>query len=212
MHIYAFGSVCRGDVSPGSDIDLLAVVQGHDPRFSPDDYSIYSYERIREIWEEGNPFAWHLAIESKLLYSPDGFDFLKSLGKPKAYRNCLQDCEKFFSLFMEARISFESQATTKVFDLSMVFLAIRNFATCFSLGTLDKPDFSRSSALRLGEHSLSIPRGAYKVLERSRILCTRAIGDSITEWEARTALGQFSRVEEWMKGLLAQAGNRAARI
>jgi hypothetical protein len=212
MHIYAFGSVCRGDVSPGSDIDLLAVVQGHDPRFSPDDYSIYSYERIREIWEEGNPFAWHLAIESKLLYSSDETNFLKSLRKPMAYRNCLQDCEKFFSLFREARASFESQAEAKVFDLSMVFLAIRNFATCFSLGTLDKPDFSRSSALRLGAHSLSIPRDAYKILERSRILCTRAIGDPITDCEARMARGQFSRIEEWMKRLLGQVGNRAARI
>ena len=79
MHIYAFGSVCRGDVSPDSDVDLLAIVQGYDPRFSPDDYSIYSYERIRGIWAEGNPFAWHLSIESKLLYSPDGSDFLEAL-------------------------------------------------------------------------------------------------------------------------------------
>lgn len=212
MHIYAFGSVCRGDVSPGSDIDLLAVVQGYEPRFSPDDYSIYSYERIREIWEEGNPFAWHLAIESKLLYSSDESDFLKSLGKPATYRKCLQDCEKFLALFREARASFESQPESKVFDLSMVFLAIRNFATCFSLGTLDKPDFSRSSALRLCERSLLIPQDAYKVLERSRILCTRAIGESITDREARMAFGQFFQIEEWMKTLLAQAGHHAARI
>jgi hypothetical protein len=212
MHIYAFGSVCRGEVVSGSDIDLLAIVQGHDPRFSPDDYSIYSYERIREIWEEGNPFAWYLAIESKLLYSSDEYDFLKSLGKPMAYRNCLQDCEKFFALFIEARSSFESQPETKVFDVSIVFLAIRNFATCFSLGTLDKPDFSRSSALRLGEYSLSIPQHAYKILERARILCTRAIGESITDREAQMAFEQFSRIEKWMKGLLAQVGNHATRI
>jgi predicted nucleotidyltransferase len=212
MHIYAFGSVCRGDVSPASDIDLLAVVQGHDQRFSPDDYSIYSYERIREIWEEGNPFAWHLAFEAKLLYSSDESDFLKSLGKPMAYRNCLKDCEKFFALFGESRSSFESHAESKIFDLSIVFLAIRNFATCFSLGTLDKPDFSRASALRLGEYSLSIPPDAYNVLERSRILCTRAIGESVTDREAQVAFGQFSRIEEWMKGLLARVGNGAARI
>jgi hypothetical protein len=212
MHIYAFGSVCRGDIAPGSDIDLLAVVQGYDPRFSPDDYSIYSYERIREIWEEGNPFAWHLAIESKLLHSSDESDFLKSLGKPMVYRNCLQDCEKFFALFLEARSSFESQVETKVFDLSIVFLAIRNFATCFSLGAFGKPDFSRSSALRLGEYSITIPQDAYKVLERARILCTRAVGESITDHETQMAFGQFSRIEEWMKGLLAQVGNRAARI
>jgi hypothetical protein len=147
-----------------------------------------------------------------LLYSSDESDFLKFLGKPTAYRNSLQDCEKFLALFREARASFESQAESKVFDLSMVFLAIRNFATCFSLGTLDRPDFSRSSALRLGKHRLSIPREAYKVLERSRILCTRAIGESVTDREAQVAFGQFSRIEEWMKGLLARVGNGAARI
>lgn len=212
MHIYAFGSVCRGDVSPGSDVDLLAVVQGHDARFSPDDYSIYSYERVREIWEEGNPFAWHLAIESKLMYSSDGSDFLTSLGMPLPYRNCISDCVKFFELFKEARASFESGVESRVFDLSIVFLAIRNFATCFSLGTVDKPDFSRSSALRLGEHSLSIHRDAYDVLERSRILCTRAIGESITDREAQMAHAQFSQIEEWMRSLLAQAGNHAPRI
>lgn len=65
MHIYAFGSICRGDVSPASDVDLLAIVDGYDERFSLDDYSIYSYDRIWEIWNEGNPFAWHLALESK---------------------------------------------------------------------------------------------------------------------------------------------------
>jgi hypothetical protein len=209
-HIYAFGSVCRGDVSPDSDIDLLTVVQGHDPRFSPDDYSIYSYDRIREIWAEGNPFAWHLAIESKLLYSSDRSDFLGSLGKPAAYRKCLLDCEKFFALFNEARASFESQPETRIFDLSMVFLAIRNFATCFSLGTTDRPDFSRSSALRLGDRSLSISRDAYEILERARILCTRAIGRSITDDEARFAFGQCSRIQGWMKKLIAQVGKQCS--
>jgi hypothetical protein len=212
MHIYAFGSVCRGDVSLGSDVDLLAVVNGHDPRFNTNDYSIYSYDRIREIWEEGNPFAWHLAVESKLLYSADLSDFLATLGKPAIYTRGIQDCEKFFALFREACISFESQAESKVFDLSMVFLAIRNFATCYSLGFLNKPDFSRSSALRLNDHSLSIPQDAYQILERSRILCTRAVGQSISDHEIRIAFKQFSRIEEWMKMLLTKAGSHAARI
>ena len=57
MHIYAFGSVCRGDVLPSSDIDLLAITEGHDSRFDPNNYSIYSYNRIKELWQEGNPFA-----------------------------------------------------------------------------------------------------------------------------------------------------------
>ena len=141
MHIYAFGSVCRGDISPGSDIDLLAIVEGYDSRFDPDIYSIYSYKRIREIWKEGNPFAWHLSLEARILFSSDRSDFLSSLGSPALYRNCVRDCDKFFSLFREARISLEKNSTSKVFDLSMIFLSIRNIATCFSLGNLEAARF-----------------------------------------------------------------------
>jgi len=204
MHIYAFGSVCRGDISIDSDVDLLAIVQGHDARFSPDDYSIYSYERISGIWTEGNPFAWHLSIESRLLYASDQFDFIGSLGSPQPYRKCRQDCEKFFALFREARDSFRAQHDSRVFDLSTVFLAIRNFATCFSLGALAKPDFSRNSALRLGNYSLPIPVSAYNVMERSRVLSTRGIGESITDQEAQIAFEQFSNIEGWMGRLLTE--------
>jgi hypothetical protein len=204
MHIYAFGSVCRGDVSLSSDVDLLAIVCGHDPRFNTQEYSIYSYERVREIWAEGNPFAWHLSLEARLLYASDALDFLGSLGRPKPYRTCRQDCEKFFALFQDARESFGSQASSRVFDLSMVFLAVRNFATCFSLGRLPRPDFSRSSALRLGTYSLSIPSEAYGVLERSRLLSTRAVGPLVTGQEAGVAFDQFCHIEEWMKALLRE--------
>jgi hypothetical protein len=211
MHIYAFGSVCRGDISPDSDIDLLAVVQGHDSRFNPEDYSIYSYGRVMEIWEEGNPFAWHLALESRLLYSSDQSNFLASLGNPQPYGKVRQDCEKFYALFQEASASFASRNQTKIFDLSMVFLAIRNFATCFSLGFLDKPDFSRNSATRLGTYSLRLPNDVYKILERARILCTRAVGRTITDEECSIASTQFPQIEEWMSEILTEISDHEAR-
>jgi hypothetical protein len=204
MHIYAFGSICRGDVSATSDVDLLAIVDGYDERFSRDDYSVYSYDRIREIWSEGNPFAWHLASESKLLFASDERDYINSLSKPTRYRNARQDCQKFLLLFTEARKSIETTVATATFDLSMVFLAIRNFATCLSLGNLDRPDFSRQSAIRIGGHSLPIEKRTFDVLERSRILCTRAIGSPISEKEAAAAIRQFPNIQNWMECLLRE--------
>jgi Nucleotidyltransferase domain len=204
MHIYAFGSICRGDVSPTSDVDLLAIVDGYDERFSPDDYSIYSYNRIREIWNEGNPFAWHLAVESKLLFATNQVDYLRSLDKPAHYQNAHKDCQKFLSLFLEAKNSIETSVKTVTFDLSTVFLAVRNFATCFSLGHLDRPDFSRRSAIRIQGHSLSIDQCAFDVLERSRILCTRGIGLSISEKDAAAAMEQFPKIQAWMERLLKE--------
>ena len=204
MHIYAFGSVCRGDVNSDSDVDLLAIVSGFDERFDPDIYSIYSYQRVREIWSEGNPFAWHLALESKLVFSEDCTDPLRLLGNPERYRTCQQDCEKFRSLFQDAITSFSQNESTKIFDLSMVFLGIRNFATCFSLGCLQKPDFSRHSALKLGISSLPIVMESFRIFERARILCTRGRGPAITASEAGLAAREFHVIEEWMAGLLSR--------
>ena len=210
MHIYAFGSVCRGEISHDSDIDLLAIVDGYDSRFDPHEYSIYSYGRIRELWREGNPFAWHLSIEAKLLFASDGKNTLDSLGPPAPYSSCTRDCEKFFALFLDARKSLEASEASSVFDLSVAFLSIRNIATCFSLGVSGRPEFSRHSALRLPGCSLDIPGTAYKILERSRILCTRGYGARITSEETRIATSQFANIADWMAILVREAGRHAA--
>ena len=176
MHIYAFGSICRGEISHGSDVDLLAIIAGYDDRLDPQLYSIYSYRRVNELWEEGNPFAWHLSLESRLLFAFDQIDYLKALGEPAPYKHHVRDCEKFLALFKESFQSIASKTRSTVFDLSTVFLSIRNFATCFSLGTTRKPSFSRHAALELGSHSIPIPANSYRIFERARILCTRGTG------------------------------------
>ena len=177
MHIYAFGSICRGDIEPDSDIDLLAIVEGHDTRFDPEKYSIYSYARIEQMWSNGNPFAWHLALESRLLFASNNLDFLTSLGEPARYSGYVSDCEKFLSVFLEARSSLLEGSTSRVFDLSSVFLGIRNIATCFALGVLQQPDFSRHSARRLpGDFRIPVSQACYRILERSRILSHVATG------------------------------------
>lgn len=209
-HIYAFGSVCRGDILPGSDTDLLALVEGYDPRFDPNTYSIYSYNRLAEIWAEGNPFAWHLSLEARLIYSGDGIDQIKSMGAPGPYRKCVFDCKKFRSLFYEAKFSFLENERSQIFDLSMIFLGIRNIATCYSLGVLSTPDFSRHAALRIGNRSLKIPSEPYEILERCRILCTRGFGPAINHREVEMASSAFPLVEEWMTQLVEEAVHYAA--
>ena len=205
MHIYAFGSVCRGDVSLNSDIDLLAITDGHDSRFDQNNYSIYSYKRIKELWNEGNPFAWHLALESKLLYSSDQNDYLKSLGYPARYGNCVGDCEKFYALFCEARISIAANHDSRIFDLSTIFLSVRNIASCFSLGVTEHPIFSRGSATMLGEFSLKISTTAYQALERARMLCTRGYGSNISTTEVDLAISELDEIDRWMGNLVKGA-------
>jgi hypothetical protein len=205
MHIYAFGSVCRGDLSQGSDIDLLALTSVSDPRFDPEVFSIYSYARVSELWQEGNPFAWHLALESRLLFSSDQIDHLKSLGNPAPYKNYVRDCEKFLALFSGAYTSIVANRTSPVFELSTMFLSIRNIATCFSLGVTNQPDFSRDSAHHLGANSIAISPEAYKTLERARILNTRGHGTNLTIREIDGAIHHLGEVGKWMRKLVEGA-------
>jgi hypothetical protein len=207
MHIYAFGSVCRGEITTDSDVDLLALVDGYDPRFSQHKYSIYSYNKIKKLWQDGSPFAWHLFLESRLLYSSDGEDFLQSLGQPAPYQQYVADCVKFLGVFEAAQSSLTQSRESKVFDLSSVFLSIRNISTCYSLGVLGLPNFSRHAALSLADKAISLPftPGAYSILERARILCTRSLGVDISDVETDSVIAEFEKIGAWMKAIVERA-------
>lgn len=200
-HIYAFGSVCRGEITPDSDVDLLAITLGSDDRFNPDTYSIYSHSRLKEIWGEGSPFAWHLSLESKLVFSSNGLDFLRDLGRPAEYRTAIPNCRKFYDLFVSSANALVSGTNSPVFEMSTIFLAIRNFATCYSLGN-GIPDFSRYSALRIGVDSLTISHEIFRTLERARLLCTRGTGNMLTRNEAKPVTLALNEIEKWMQKLL----------
>lgn len=202
MHIYAFGSICRGEIDVLSDIDMLAIVSGRDNRFNPCDYSIYSYSRICELWEQGNPFAWHLHLESRLVYSSDGADYLRNLGEPSSYMDGYSDCLKFYEIFLSSKKSIEESNLTETFDLSSVFLGIRNLSTCYTLHVGKKPDFSRSSALHLGDHSIPIEESIYGILERARVLCIRGVGDLLTPNEICKAKSALGEINSWMSGII----------
>lgn len=204
MHIYAFGSICRGDIDKNSDIDLIAIVEGFDDRFDPSTFSIYSYKRIKEIWNDGNPFAWHLATEARLVFSSDQSDFLLELGVPNEYRNMQNDCEKFARIFNDAAEAIEAGTASIIYELSAVFLAIRNFSTCYSLGTYARGDFSRSSARRLEEAPVPISVTSYSILERARILSTRGKGEAILPSEINSVISELDSVDRWMNNLLGK--------
>jgi hypothetical protein len=207
VHIYVFGSIVRGEVDLLTDVDLLAVVESELHEFDPEMFSIYRCDRIKELWKEGNPFAWHLHLESVLAFASDNTDFIKELGRPAPYANARGDCQKFFNLFVFARAALLSGSPSIVFEYSNIFLALRNFATCYSLGMLSSPCFSRDSALKLGVDSLNISLDAYQSLKNCRILATRGIGEVPNTEDQGLIDAQFGRIEEWMSTLLAKVNN-----
>lgn len=199
-HIYAFGSICRGEVTRGSDVDLLACVAKGDDRFDPDVYSVYTHDRIRQLWAQGNPFAWHLSKESRLIFAADGYDFLHELGLPASYALAELDCKKFYKLFVESRDALTENSNSKVFNLSSLFLSIRNISTCYSI-SVSKPVFSRNAAFLI-DIPAPLSRCSFDLLEHARILATRGIGEPPTDDEIKTVLAELGQVDEWMNSLI----------
>lgn len=202
LHVYAFGSLTRGDIEVNSDIDLLAVTTGRNSSLNPATFSIYSHRRLKEIWLAGNPFAWHLHLEAKPVFFSDGNDFVDDLGSPAKYQEQVNDCIKFLNLFRSAMKSLELNSKSSVFDLSSAFLGLRNFSSCYLLGQ-GRPNFSRNVALELMGDSPPISIEDYRILERSRVLCTRGLGQHVTKGEAGKAVSSLKDLEKWMQNLLA---------
>lgn len=198
-HLYAFGSICRGEIDPSSDIDLLACLSKPNPEFDPKKFSIYTYERIQELWKEGNPFAWHLYFESRLIFSSDGSDFILNLGVPSKYMKASEDCMKFRNLFSESYNSLMQSSNSLVFHLSCMFLATRNFATCYSFSNT-QPIFSRKSPLLI-EPKLPITSEVFDVFSRARILSTRGYGPPISNADANAAKASAPIILDWMEHL-----------
>lgn len=205
MHIYVYGSVSRGDVVPGSDIDLLAVVDGPDPRFDPASYSLYPYSQLKELWAHGNPFAWHLALESQLVFGDDGADFIRGLERPAPYANWKRDSEKFYQLFVEAASVLSVRRDTTVYELAAMFLAVRNLAICYSLRIGESPVFSRRAFERLGADSLILDSRSSTILEEARILSTRGFGVRPSETDVAHVLAHLSDIDRWMCTLMAKS-------
>ena len=201
LHIYAFGSICRGEIAPGSDVDLLAVTTGATNDLSRSMFSIYSHAKMQRIWLDGNPFAWHLHLESKLIHSSNAQDFIRGLGPPANYTYARRDCERFLAIFRQAQTSACRDRASIVFDLSTAFLGLRNFSSCYLLGHC-RPDFSRGVALALMAETPPIDMEAYRILERARLLCTRAYGAPLNSLELGEALDALPKLEAWMTHLV----------
>ena len=206
-NVYIFGSVVRGEIDQYSDIDLLLITDELTQNIDLNKYSIYSSNRIKELYVEGNPFAWHLYYESKLVYTSEQ-DFLLSLGKPSDYANCISDLLKFKTLFDDSKASIKENNFSLIFDLAMIFLAIRNFATCYTLGFYEIPIFSRLTFEKLTDYPLKLDNEIKEILMMSRISSTRGI-EYILEDKSLTLLeSNLYKIENWFNEILVNYESR----
>lgn len=160
--VFVFGSYGRGDHDDTSDLDILAVVEngkGRVPtdkvlkylppilRHLPPEISWYGQSRVRNMFEGGELFAWHLHGDAQPIFDPSGF--LRSLGTPKQYVAAIEDIKSFQSLLDGVPQQLRSAPWNRVYEAGLVYICARNIAMSASAVLLDAPDFSRNSPLNL---------------------------------------------------------------
>ncbi len=203
MHIYAFGSICRGEIDKGSDIDILACIETGS-MFEPiPSISTYDYRSLKELWQRGNPFSWHLHCESQMVFSSDGSDFLKNLGRPAPYKGFLSDLKKFSDLFETSRLKIKTTNENIIFNISCIYLATRNLAICYSLH-IGKPHFSRKASQNI-DIKLALPDEVHTYLMRARLLSSRGHGVILTKVEIDATIKGLDIVENWILKLKESA-------
>lgn len=147
--IYVFGSTCRGEVTPTSDVDILVIPFAQKRSQYPKDWSVYSPELIDEYFKKGRLFAWHLHLEAKCVYFSGDQPFLTSVGPPAPYSNIAGDIDALEVLLNEALDELGAGTANVVYELGIAHTAIRDIAMCASWAMLERPCFSTEVPYRL---------------------------------------------------------------
>lgn len=151
MHeFYAFGSLIRGDVTPNSDADILVIPfhAGEKKRY-PEKWSVYTRETLLEYFRKGRLFAWHLHLESRCLYTPLNEPWLVTIGTPASYQSARSDIVELKKLLDEALDQIQDKTNSMIYELGLVYTAIRDIAMSASWAVSGRPNFSRNAPYEL---------------------------------------------------------------
>lgn len=143
--LYVFGSLARGEVSPSSDVDILAIPGADNRRDFPRTWSVYSKETIESYFRAGRLFAWHLHLEAVRVYPLQGSSFLTGLGSPNSYTTARADIIELEALLEGALRELRCGTDSVIYELGIGYTAIRDIAMAASWRMLGKPSFSRNA-------------------------------------------------------------------
>lgn len=142
--IYIFGSAVRGEVSPTSDIDVLVIPMHGSQGEYPASWSVYSPEVIKSYFREGRLFAWHLHLEAHCIFPLKGASYLERLGSPAPYTSAQSDISDLQCMLAESLMEIRSGTNSLIYEVGIVYTAIRDIAMAASWLLLDKPSFSKT--------------------------------------------------------------------
>lgn len=186
MEALLFGSAARGMSDWRSDYDILVAL----PDASRVDreciarevtsrvgrragISVYGMGRLKAMWSEGSPFAWHLYLEAKPV---PGFEFgiLKALGKPVPYLDAFADSKMMADMLVSIVRRASAGVASACYEAGLLYVCSRNIAMFASKSLLGRFDFSRTAPFAISK-ALPFPLSydEYDILIAARHAATR---------------------------------------
>ena len=186
---YLFGSSARGDSSRYSDIDILVVCENSDDidmhnfklstgvmnNYLPLDYSFYSENRLRKMYDQGDLFAWHLYMEATFIEGD--FDRLTNLGKPNPYVGFEQDAVPLLDLLLSIKKSVKESSMNLIYEAGLAYVCARNIAMSASYFSKKGVSFNVYAPLTLSTYHNPFPlnQDQYDSLRQARLASTRGM-------------------------------------
>lgn len=181
MWIYVFGSICRGEIDINSDVDTLCICAPNEISLAPNQMQSYSIAFLEEIFKNGDLFAHHLYHESKLIYSSDGDDVIRNIGKPAPYGQWEEDFQSFIDVANFAINEILTKGQT-VFRKGILYMSLRDIAMIYSNIKMKISNFSKYSPYQI-DIPLDVETDEYEALRLCRISSTRGIRNEIIHKE-----------------------------
>ncbi|MFT6909833.1 MAG: hypothetical protein ACJAS1_006560 [Oleiphilaceae bacterium] len=172
--IYIFGSAVRGEVAINSDVDVLVITdQVEEKSTFPETWSIYSKKSIEKLFSQGKLFAWHLYLDAKCIYSSKPTNFLEQIGEPAKYKDLICDFSALNEL-LDSSLSEVKITNSEVFEIGLIYTALRDIAMVASTTLCDRPCFSRYSPYKI-PLKISLPKDLYESMIEARLTSTRGL-------------------------------------
>lgn len=215
LGVYIFGSVARNDYDSKSDLDLLAIVKNgsgrveesevlayvpHELRALKGSISWYGESRIREMFHNGELFAWHISTESRPLFETTRL--IANLGAPQPYLGSADDIRSFQKVLRGIPQQVTENGYNAVYELGLVYVCLRNIAMAASWHLCAKPNFSRYSPFALGGlRPCPISRQNYETTMKCRMSGQRGLPPPACA-TPDLALDLFQKLDPWITGIL----------
>lgn len=220
--VFVFGSVGRAQHDNLSDLDVLAVVEDGKGKVShlvvanyvPKNLkglklsiSWYGKNRLKEMFENGELFAWHLYRETIPLFDPE--HFLNSLGAPSSYSEAVTDVLSFQKILTEIPNQVLKHHSNSVYEAGLIYVCLRNISMAASSVLCEFPDFSRYSPFNLsGFLPCPISIREFKILMDCRMASQRGSNPPQC-MNSDFVLDIFRRIEPWIANLVSKLQKEA---